>query len=57
MAYNDYNPNDEAELLDLVRQLNDVGDGQTFDEMYATLAAMQNPWRNATMHLDQKLPP
>lgn len=31
-----------------------TGDGQTFDEVHAALAAMQNPWRNATMHLDQK---
>ena len=30
------------------------GDAQTFDELYASLAAIQNPWRNATMHLDQK---
>ncbi len=30
------------------------GDGQFFDTAYAALAAMQNPWRNATMHLDQK---
>jgi hypothetical protein len=25
-----------------------------FDNAYAALAAMQNPWRNATMHLDQQ---
>lgn len=31
-----------------------AGDGQFFDDAYAALAAMQNPWRNATMHLDQK---
>lgn len=31
-----------------------TGDGQFFEEAYAALAAMQNPWRNATMHLDQK---
>jgi hypothetical protein len=30
------------------------GDGEFFDGAYAALAAMQNPWRNATMHLDQK---
>ena len=30
------------------------GDGQFFDNAYAALAAIQNPWRNATMHLDQK---
>jgi bisphosphoglycerate-independent phosphoglycerate mutase (AlkP superfamily) len=29
-------------------------DGRIFEEAYAALAAMQNPWRNATMHLDQK---
>jgi hypothetical protein len=31
-----------------------AGDGQTFDEVYAALAALQNPYRNATMHLDHK---
>lgn len=30
------------------------GDGKFFEEAYAALAAMQNPWRNATMHLDYK---
>jgi hypothetical protein len=30
------------------------GDGEFFDNAYAALAAMQNRWRNATMHLDQK---
>ncbi|HWU54041.1 MAG TPA: hypothetical protein VN175_00980 [Rhizomicrobium sp.] len=29
------------------------GDGEVFENVYAALAAMQNPWRNATMHLDQ----
>lgn len=29
------------------------GDGRFLEEAYAALAAMQNPWRNATMHLDQ----
>jgi hypothetical protein len=29
------------------------GDGRFFEEAYAALAAMQNPYRNATMHLDQ----
>jgi hypothetical protein len=29
------------------------GDGKTFEELYASLAALQNPYRNATMHLDQ----
>jgi hypothetical protein len=33
------------------------GDGEFFDDAYAALAAMQNPWRNATMHLDQKYMP
>ncbi|MER9493740.1 hypothetical protein NKI86_18125 [Mesorhizobium sp. M0320] len=28
------------------------GDGQTFDDLYGALAGMQNPWRNATMHLE-----
>ena len=31
-----------------------TGDGEFFDNAYAALAAMQNPWRNSTMHLDQK---
>jgi hypothetical protein len=30
------------------------GDGQIFDELYGSLAAMQNPYRNSTMHLDKK---
>ena len=29
------------------------GDGQFFDNAYASLAATQNPWRNATIALDQ----
>lgn len=29
------------------------GDGHHFDELYGALAGMQNPWRNATMHLEQ----
>jgi len=33
------------------------GDGEFFDNAYAALAAMQNPYRNATMHLDQKYTP
>lgn len=51
-------------LLDALREGIDVrwptsshrmkGDGEFFDNAYAALAAMQNPWRNATMHLDQK---
>jgi hypothetical protein len=31
-----------------------LGDGEFFDNAHAALAAMQNPYRNATMHLDQK---
>jgi hypothetical protein len=31
-----------------------TGDGHTFEVAYAALAGIQNPWRNATMHLDQK---
>lgn len=31
-----------------------AGDGRFFEEAYAALAAMQNPYRNATMHMDQK---
>jgi hypothetical protein len=30
------------------------GDGKIFDEIYGALSGMQNPYRNATMHLDQK---
>jgi hypothetical protein len=30
------------------------GEGRIFEEIHASLAAIQNPWRNATMHLDQK---
>lgn len=33
------------------------GDGQLFDEIYGSLAGIQNPYRNATMHLDQKYTP
>lgn len=29
------------------------GDGQTFEGLHGALAGMQNPYRNATMHLDQ----
>ena len=53
-----------GKMLDLVKQAllrhwptsSDrlYGDGQIFDELYASLASIQNPWRNATMHLDQK---
>jgi hypothetical protein len=27
-----------------------AGDGETFDALYASLDAVKNPWRNATMH-------
>lgn len=30
------------------------GDAKLFDEIYGALGAMQNPYRNATMHLDAK---
>lgn len=30
------------------------GDAKFFDEAYASIAAMQNPYRNATMHFDAK---
>jgi len=33
------------------------GDDELFDNAYAALAAMQNPWRNSTMHLDQGYTP
>lgn len=28
------------------------GDGRIFEDLYATLDAMKNPWRNATMHVE-----
>lgn len=31
-----------------------AGDGRYFEEAYAALAALQNPYRNATMHFDHK---
>lgn len=31
-----------------------TGDGRYFEEAYGALSGIQNPWRNATMHLDQK---
>lgn len=31
-----------------------AGDAKLFDEAYAALAGMQNPYRNSTMHLDDK---
>ncbi len=30
------------------------GDGRLFEEWHAVLSSMQNPYRNSTMHLDQK---
>jgi hypothetical protein len=33
------------------------GDGKLFEEFHAALHAMQNPYRNATMHLDAKYSP
>jgi hypothetical protein len=33
------------------------GDAKQFDETYAALAGMQNPYRNSTMHLDEKYTP
>ena len=30
------------------------GDAELFENAYAALSGMQNPWRNSTMHLDQK---
>lgn len=30
-----------------------AGDGQIFEELYGSLAGMQNPYRNSTMHLDK----
>lgn len=30
------------------------GEGLLFENLYAALAAIQNPWRNSTMHLDAK---
>ena len=31
-----------------------VGDGPTFEALYASLDAVKNPWRNATMHVENK---
>lgn len=31
-----------------------TGDAQLFDNMYGALSGMANPYRNATMHLDEK---
>jgi hypothetical protein len=33
------------------------GEGKTFEELYAALAALQNPYRNATMHFDHVYTP
>jgi hypothetical protein len=33
------------------------GDGKFFEETYAVLAAMRNPYRNSTMHLEQNYNP
>jgi hypothetical protein len=30
------------------------GDGALFEELYASLDAVRNPWRNATMHVEKK---
>lgn len=30
------------------------GDGSTFENIYASLDAVKNPWRNATMHVEKK---
>lgn len=30
------------------------GDGQVFEALYASLDAVKNPWRNATMHVESK---
>jgi hypothetical protein len=31
-----------------------TGDGQIFEALYASLDAVKNPWRNATMHVENK---
>jgi hypothetical protein len=30
------------------------GDGEFFEDLYATLDAVKNPWRNSTMHVEEK---
>jgi hypothetical protein len=30
------------------------GDGALFEELHASLDAVKNPWRNATMHVERK---
>ncbi len=34
-----------------------AGDGALFEEVYASLDAVRNPWRNATMHVENKYTP
>jgi len=34
-----------------------TGDGRFFEELYAFLEAVRNPWRNATMHIEKKYTP
>jgi hypothetical protein len=31
-----------------------TGDGEIFESLYASLDAVKNPWRNATMHVENK---
>lgn len=45
----------EAKWPDAASRMN--GDGAMFEKLHASLAAMQNPYRNATMHLEQKYTP
>jgi hypothetical protein len=33
------------------------GDGALFEELYASLDAVKNPWRNSTMHVEKKYTP
>jgi hypothetical protein len=34
-----------------------AGDGSLFEDVYASLDAVRNPWRNATMHVENKYTP
>jgi hypothetical protein len=34
-----------------------AGDGNLFEELYSSLDAVKNPWRNATMHVEKKYTP
>jgi hypothetical protein len=34
-----------------------IGDGATFEALHASLDAVKNPWRNSTMHVDNKYLP